>query len=1829
LDVETLSVRVLRANANNMLKLLGYDVLAQIYESVNSQVYRAIRRVDSQPVILKVLKENYPTPSELIRYKQEYELTHTLNLEGVIKAYSLEKHNNSFVIVFEDFGGESLMFLTHNYQFSLVEFLSISLKITSSLGQLHATRIIHKDINPANIVYHPKNQQLKIIDFGISTRLTRENPTLKNPNVLEGTLAYISPEQTGRMNRSLDYRTDFYSLGVTFYELLTGKLPFETDDYLELVHCHLAKQPLSPSEINRSIPPIISDIVLKLMAKNAEERYQSAWGLEADLETCLNQLQLTQKIENFPLARQDVSEQLQIPQKLYGRNPEIEALIAAFERVSNPVSEQQRHSEMMLIAGYSGIGKSVLVQEIYKPITEKRGYFISGKFDQFQRNIPYSAIVSALQELIYQILTESDSQLQQWKNKLLTALGENGQVIIDVIPELELIIGKQPPVPELGPNESQNRFNLVFQNFIHVFCAEDHPLVIFLDDLQWADGATLKLIELMITDINLQYLFLIGAYRNNEVSPAHPLSLTINELRKKQVIITQLTLNNLGRVEISQLIAETLGSSLDKVKVLADLVLKKTRGNPFFVKQFINTLYTKNLIKFANHQQKWQWDVEQIKKQNITEKVVELMIVELQSLPEDTQEILQLAACIGTHFDLQTLSIISEKSPKEVCRNLIVAVESGLILPLSELDEELLIEDYQFIHDSVQHAAYSLIAKEQKYLTHYHIGQQLLHKISPEEKLLRIFELVNQLNYAKTLITQQTERDQLAELNLIACRKARATSAYQAGLEYASVGLSLLGENPWTREYKMTLEFHELGAELALLGGDFEAMEQFIEVVIANTRTLLEQVKVYLIKITSNVSQNNLPDAVTIAQNFLQQLGVTFPETPTENDIQQAIAEINQLIADWEIEDLVHLPTMIDEEKIAIVKITSSITPAAYLCGSPLYPLLVVLPVKLSIQYGNILASASAYATYSIIASNFLQDINTAVKFGQLALQLVFQQDAKAVKPEVLLLVATFILHRESHIKETLSLLQEGYVTALEVGNHDMAGHNAHCCCLNSFWSSQPLADLEEQISTYFHKLAQLNLLTTANYCRIYSQSIFNLLGVGKHPTVLSGQALEETDFLPQQIEEHDLYGLYIFYVYKLMLCYLFEEFESAQNHAVEARRYLISGIGTVAEPAFYFYDALTTLAELSLDSEEITEALEQVEQIITQLQQQWADHAPMNYQHKVDLLAAEKCRILGHKIEAMELYDKAIAGAKENEYIQEEALANELAAKFYQDWGKPKIAGTYMSDAYYCYLRWGAKAKTDQLEAKYPQLLAPILNFMPPKTSPQNVYTVATNNSFLDFASAIKASQTLSQEIELDALLFKLMHILIENAGANAGSLILNNSGTWEIAAQWVNHHCQLSTIPLDQITALPSSIINTVKRTQQTLIVNNPEEDKTFATDPYLIQQSPRSLCCLPILNQRKLIGILYLENHLAPGAFTTERVEILNLLSFQVAISIENAKLYAEVRENESRLGQFINGMPVGVCILDASGQPYYTNHVAKKLLGKGVVDIASSDKIPEVYQFYRAGTNEIYPSLNLPGVRALHGETTRAEDIELHKENRIIPIEAWGKPVYNERGEIKYAIAAFQDITERKQAEKILADYNQILKQQVAERTAELQKANQELSRLANLDGLTQLANRRRFDEYLAAEWQRHLREQQYLSLILIDIDYFKRYNDHYGHQGGDDCLIRVAQILANIPQRPTDLVARYGGEEFVVVLPHTNREGALTVANSIQQTIASFCIPHACSEVSQFVTLSIGVSSLIPTPEASLEDLIARTDEALYEAKNQGRNCIRIASSSGH
>ncbi|HEY9298518.1 MAG TPA: AAA family ATPase [Phormidium sp.] len=1543
-----------------LISIPGYRAIEQLYSGSRTLVYRGFSESDNQPVVIKLLKSDYPTFSELVQFRNQYTIAKNIENSGIVKHLSLEVYRNGFALVMEDFGGISLAEYITNETWNLKDkitntlekFLQIALKICSCLESIYNNKVIHKDIKPQNIIINPTTQEVKIIDFSISSLLNRENPEIKNPNILEGTLAYMSPEQTGRMNRGIDYRTDFYSLGVTFYELLTGQLPFQSNEPMELVHSHIARQPIHPIALNPAIPQVLNDIVLKLMAKTAEARYQTVGGIRHDLENCLKEYSEHRTIQLFELGSRDISERFVIPEKLYGRETEVSALLAAFHRVAcpqensaaadlevSPSSSREPQklppratTEIMLVAGFSGIGKTAVVNEVHKPIVQQRGYFIKGKFDQFRRDIPFSAWVQALQSFLQQLLTESVTQVQQWQAQILSALGDKAQVIIDVIPELELLIGKQPAVQELEPSPAQNCFNLLFQKFIRVFATKNHPLVIFLDDLQWADSASLKLMQLLLGESEGQHLLLIGAYRDNEVSSVHPLMLTLSEIRnlpnrsidRPAPIINQITLAPLSKIDLNRLVADALTCPQERSISLTELIFQKTKGNPFFSNQFLKKLHEDKLIYFdftsldGGERGGWQCDITKIRELAVSDDVVEFMANKLQKLPLNTQNILKLAACIGSQFDLETLAVVCEKSQIDTAADLWKALQEGLILPQSEVykffadDGEsapLAVADcqlpsYKFLHDRVQQASYSLIPDEAKQSTHLKIGRLLLRNTPDDEKEDRIFDIVNHLNIGVELIVDRTERNQLASLNLIAGCKAKNSTAYAAAVDYLSIGRKLLADDSWTNLYDLTIDLYVEAVEAEYLNTNFDLSHQLAEIVLCRSHNLLDQFRVYQAQIQSYIAQNQMKSAVDTGLQVLGMLGVSL-ET--------------ELPATVEISALANLPQINNPYKIAALRILCAIASAAYLASPELYPAVVFTMAHICSKYGNSAPASYAYACCSLICE-VIGEIELGYQYGQLSLQVLDKFPSQEFHSKVLMVYNACVRHWKEPSRSSIASLVSAVQSGLETGDIEYACYSAMYLCIYSFFSGENLRSVDTKYEQYLELMLNSKQEYQTYYTKIWRQLTLNLQGLAEDNCRLVGESFNEDEMLPVLLAANNVSSLFGVYFAKLVVNYLFGDRDRAVENAQLAEQY-VAGVGSLMMvPQYNFYHSLALVALYPhADSSAQEQYLNQVAGNQEKMQT-WAFHAPMNYQHKYDLVAAEIARVLGHRLEAMDLYDRAIATAKENQYLQEEALAGELAAKFYLELGKYKIARVYLTDAYYAYARWGSPAKIHDLEQKYPQLLYQVLE---QKTSLYAADTIdqtlvepltSTGNNIgnmLDLATVIKASQAISGEINVEELLSTLIGILTQNAGASKGSLILERAGKLSIVAKCLDERCYLPNIPLSQSQNLPITAINYVWRTRETLVINDIATENIFAADPYIIQHQPKSVLCTPIVNQGKAIGILYLENSLAPGAFTPDRLEVLKILSSQAAISLENALLYQtledKVEERTAQLAQ----------------------------------------------------------------------------------------------------------------------------------------------------------------------------------------------------------------------------------------------------------------------------------------------------------------------------------
>ncbi|WP_437652593.1 trifunctional serine/threonine-protein kinase/ATP-binding protein/sensor histidine kinase [Sorangium sp. So ce1182] len=1511
----------------------GFQIVESLYASKNSLVYRAHREEDGLPVVIKMLEEAYPSPARIAWFRREYELTKSLaDLDGVIRTYGLLTEQDRWIMVLEDFGGASLTRHMRQRRFSTDEVLALTPSIVEALGQLHQRHVVHKDVNPSNIVLNRETGHIKLIDFGISSVLAREEAAVRAPSRLDGTVAYMSPEQTGRMNRFVDYRADFYSLGVTLYELLTGRLPFTSSDPLELVHAHIARQPTAPHEIVDDIDPALSAIVIKLLSKNAEDRYQSAHGLRRDLVEYRERRAQEGRVSSMPLDRAGASDRLRVPQKLYGRDPERQALLDALERVVAGASE------VMLVSGYSGVGKSTLVRELYRPVTRRRGYFISGKFDQLQRDVPYAPLLQAFRELCLQLLSESEERVAGWRRKLLAVLGPNGRLITEVIPEVELIIGPQPQVQELGANEEKNRFHLVFQSFIGVFARREHPLVLFIDDLQWVDSASLDLCSALMSEPGRYHLFILGAYRDNEVSALHPLMLFLAKLRETGAVVGEIALCPLSLAHVAELVSDTFDRDPAAAAPLARLAHAKTGGNPFFLIEFLKHLHNEGVIRFSHDEGGWTWSVTQIEARGVTENVVDLMADKVRKLGSASQRALELAACMGSAFELRTLAVVSDATPKETAAALWDAITEDLIVPLDHnymltgIDVEGLLDavnvEYRFAHDRVQQAAYSLLADEKRRRVHFRIGKLLLESTSAQELGRRIFDIVDQLDQGLDHARDLAERDELSQLHLLAGRKAKSSAAYGPALRYLRVGIELLNppgaagavaipsveeaEESWRRQSRLSLDLFDEAAETACLLGEHELARQLYEVARALAGSVLDRLRSYKIEIQSYAARNQLLKGVEVGLQALRDLGIEISGKPGLEDIGRAAAEAAAAWAGRDIEELASLPEMTDSNQLAAMEILARLYIPAFNAAPDVFTLVVFHEVILSIRHGVTASSSRGFSAYGFILCAQGQ-IEPGYRFGQLALRLS-DRFGGAEKWSALFMFHFFVHHWREHVEETIDPFMHGYQLALEAGDLEYAGLNLIGVTLQSFWCCKELPALAEKAEKNSLAIRRLKQDLPQESNDVHWQTILNLLGRSKDPCTLTGDAMDEEQKLRFYMETSNVTEMAFLHLNKLILNYLFGHHARALDHAREVERNIAGMTAMMGTAVFHFYDALAFLARYrDLDETERQRALGRVDADLSKLSA-WAEHAPSNFEHKVHLVAAERARVLGDMSAARELYDRAIASSREHRFLGEEALAYELAAAFHRQHGYPHLARNYLRDARYTYERWGALAKVRQLEATFPQELGQAgTRVAEARTAddPRSVSSVRSGSTGeLDLLSVLKASQALSGEIRLEQLLTTLLTTVLENAGAQKALLILNDGGKLVIGAEAAVDAPEPQLLHSTPVASdkLALSVVNLVAHRRIPELVNDASHEGIYVDDPYVRQNHTRSILCMPLINQGKLAALLYLENNLLPGAFTYDRVEILNLLSAAMAIAIDNARVYRKLEDAHQKLEEY---------------------------------------------------------------------------------------------------------------------------------------------------------------------------------------------------------------------------------------------------------------------------------------------------------------------------------
>lgn len=1503
-----------------MFELARYRYLDRIHLGARAEVWLGAEVATGERCAIKVSRGGPDSARNVSTLALEHDICRDLRLEGVVRPLAFEQRGGQAAMVME-YGGVSLAqhLSARGGRLPLAEALRIAARVASVLGEVHRANVIHKDVNPNNILLDPETGRVKLCDFSISTVLSGERAALAGVGALEGTLTYISPEQTGRMNRSIDHRTDYYSLGVTLHELVTGRAPFDAADPMELVHAHIARTPVPPHRLPREpgqepVPEALSAVILKLLAKNAEERYQSAHRLVADLEVCLDVVENGRDASGFVAGKGDRPDRLQISQKLYGRDAELSALMAAFDRVS---AGGGGPAELVLVAGYSGIGKSSIVNEIHRPIAGKRGYFIAGKFDQYSRNIPYASMILAFQELTRQLLTESEADLQAWRRKLEKALGANGQVVIDVIPEVELILGPQPPIQPLGPTETRNRFNLTFRAFTRVFASPSRPLVLFLDDLQWADGASLHLLHLLLSDPEIRSLLVIGAYRDNEVDAAHPLRGMLNELGAARERVSEITLSPLGLGSVAQLLADTLALPPERCLPLAELLAKKTLGNPFFLIQLLTSIHRDGHLRFDAAAGEWRWDLAALEEQGITENVVDLMVGKLRELDPPARRALELSACIGNAFDLGVLSMLSGEPPRATAEALWGALRAGLVVPTSSAYKLARLEGdldpsavgYKFLHDRVQQAAYALGTPEERARTHLDLARLLL-RATPEEALDdHIFDVVTHLNLGAAFVTAREDRLRAAALDLRAARKGRASTAYEPALACARAGIAFLPEGAWETDYQLALDLHIELVELEYLTIHFDRAESAANVVIAHARDVLEKIRVYETRVQFYVSQNRMLQAIDTVKEVLALLDVPLADTPPEglDDLLAAAEAREGAEARRRVEELADLPPMVDPRMLAAMRILMSSMPAVYIAAPAMLPAVAFTMVRLTMRWGNSRFAAYAYSLHALILCGVLGRIDAGNRLAELAMHLLEKYEAKDLESKVYALVYIFVRHWKKHVKETLDGLLHGVHAGLETGDIEYAGYNHIHYATYAFFTGDELGSADRRLAYYIDLSEKLEQEYQTHYNRIWRQLVLGLRFPAVPRDRLAGESFDEATMTARLGEMRPSW--FSMHQARAMLQYLFGDARGAYESTRRAEEFSDAVVGFVSVVQHNFYQSLAICGCLSeLPAEERARAIEKLD-ANQALLGGWAAHAPENDAHKHDLVAAERLRVLGGPegaARAIGLYDRAIAGARRNGYVQEEALAHELLARFYLEAGAEDSARHHLASAFQAYQRWGAEAKCQSLKAAYPFVAVEPAG----PVDPHGTRSTTGTAHALDLGTVLKASQALTQEIHKDRLLQKMMTIVLENVGAQRGVLALSRDGALFVEACASAGDAEgrlLAGEPAASSDLVPPSVVKYVERTRTSEVIHDMSREARYAADPYVQANRPRSVLCSPVVHKGKLVGVFYFENNLATGVFTAARLEVLGLLSTQVAISLENSRLYASLADHSRTLEQ----------------------------------------------------------------------------------------------------------------------------------------------------------------------------------------------------------------------------------------------------------------------------------------------------------------------------------
>ncbi len=1486
-------------------------VLEPIRDGAEFTLYRGRQGGNPSPLLVVAPTAERPLPQSLRRLEHEFALAAELEPTWAAMPLALTRHEGRTILVLADPGGQPLDRLLERDRekpLDLVRILRLAINLASAIGHAHRRGLVHRDVKPEHVLADEAGH-VWLTGFGLASRSPCERLAPAPPEMIAGTLAYMSPEQTGRTNRSVDSRSDLYSVGVTLYQILTGVLPFAAADPLEWVHCHIARQPLAPAD-RTEIPRQLSAIVVKLLAKNGEERYQTAAGLEADLRRSLSEWQSHGRIDPFPLGSDDSSDRLLIPEKLYGREREINSLLTVFDRVV-----AQGAAELVLVSGYSGVGKSSVANELHQVLVPRRGLFAAGKFDQYKRDVPYATLVQAFQVLVRQILVKSEAEVEHWRNALLEALGPNAQLMVNLIPELEFVIGKQLPAAELPPQEARGRFLLVFQRFLGAFARPEHPLALFLDDLQWLDTATLELLEQLIKDSGLRHVLLIGAYRDNEVTSSHPLMRTLAAIRTGGTRLQEIVLAPLGLDDVERLIADALHCGPKSAGPLALLVHEKTGGNPFFAIQFLLALAEEGLLRFERGTAAWVWDLGRIRAKGYSGNVVDLMLGKLQRLPEHTQTALHRIASLGNVVETALLSLAFGQPEEEIHAPLWDAVRTGLILQLER--------SYAFPHDRIQEAAYALIPESRRAEVHLRIGRELLATLTTDGLSERLFDVANQLNRGAQLLIDHEEKVRVAAIDLKAGRKAKASAAYMSAREYFGAGMALLDESDWSGQYGLTFNLWLERAECELLTGQIGTAGQLIEQSLSRAASKVDEAAAYRLKIQLHMMKAENEQAVDSALKCLRAFGIDMPEHPTDEQLEAERDTLSQILNGRPIESLIDLPLMTDPELRASMQVLSAFLPATQFTDFRLMCLAACRTVTLSVRFGASGDSASACVFWGSLLGHVFHHYRDGYRFIKLACDAVEKHSFLASRAPVFVgfgSVAGFT----QPIGTAIEYARTGITAGIETGSPVWASYGLFLTVTYLLLRGDPL-DLvwgESEVALDFARKTRIE--DAANMIISEQRFIANMQGRTATLSTFSDSQFDEGRFEAQLARGGSATVIGPYWILKMKARYLSNDYTEAMSAADTAKPFL-AGVTLLAPRLdYFFYSALTVTALYETATADQQQAWRELLTAHREQLREWAEDYPPTFTDKLALVSAEIARIERRDADTLRLYEDAIHSARENGFVQNEGLAHELAALYCLARNLETAADAYLRNARNCYDRWGAHGKVKQLDERYPRLRE--------ERTPGSVATIAVQTGQLDVETVVKASQAISSEIVLPELIEKLVRIAVENAGADRGLLILLRGGEPRIEVEANAGPAGIDVAVRQTAVApsdLPRSALHYVIRTRESVLLQDASVDDVYSKDEYVRQRRSKSVLCLPILKYAQLVGALYLENNLTPGVFTPARVTVLQLLASQAAISIENAHLYSDLQKEGEGFRLIVDTVPGFLCTMTPQGQIEFAN------------------------------------------------------------------------------------------------------------------------------------------------------------------------------------------------------------------------------------------------------------------------------------------------------------